>query len=524
MKVVTVEEMRRLEQRAEAAGVPAEKLMERAGRAVAMAVRDELQGAAGRHVVVLVGPGNNGGDGLVAARYLARWGANVTAFVPVERREPDVLAATAEEFGCDVLTAHLDPDGSVFGERIGRADLIIDALLGTGGGRPLEGPIADALSRVRGATASIVAVDLPSGVDADTGAIDARAVPADLTVVLGAPKLGLFHPGSARTSGRLMLADIGLPEDQGDARIELIDSAFVREVLPARTLGDHKGSFGRVLIVGGSRNYVGAPVLAARGAARIGAGLVTLATPASISGRVATMMPEATHRPIREGGHPDDAGLEDSPTVAELADASGAMLVGPGLGLGAGARGLVEEVFRRPGSAHFGPIVLDADALNALAERDGWHVGLASPATVTPHPGEMARLTGMTVAEIQDDRVGAARNGAAKWAVTVVLKGAFTVVAEPDGRVAINPSALPVLGSAGTGDVLAGAITGLLAQGVPPYEAACAAVYLHCAAGMLAARSNGDPTAGLLAGEVAENLPAAMGVARRGERVAGMFI
>ena len=519
MNVVTVEEMHRLEQRAVDAGVSIPELMERAGLAVAVATREELGGAAGRRIVVLVGPGNNGGDGLVAGRHLARWGAVVTAFVPVERREPDLLASSARGFGCEVL----GPNDVLLEEKLDTADLVIDALLGTGRGRALDGSIAATLALVKRSKATVISVDVPTGIDADMGTIDPITVPADVTVVLGRPKMGLFQPDVARIAGRPTMAEIGLPEETGVDGIQLIDASLVRAALPERASGDHKGSFGRVLVVGGSRNYVGAPALAGRGAARVGAGLVTLATPASVSGRVSTMMPEATHVPLRGRGHPDDAGLEDSPAIAEVARDSDAVLVGPGLGSGKGARAVLGELLRHPTGADSPPMVRDADALNILAESRGWHVGLPSPLVVTPHPGEMARLRGTPTGGIQADRPRVARESAVGWGVTVVLKGAFTVVADPDGHIAISSWALPALGSAGTGDVLAGAIAGLLAQGVPPFEAACSAVYLHGAAGALAASDGGDPTAGLLAGDVADRLPAAAGTVRRGELPGGAF-
>jgi NAD(P)H-hydrate epimerase len=466
-----------------------------------------------------VGPGNNGGDGLITARHLARWGAVVTAFVPVERREPDLPAVSARAFGCDVLGSN----DVLLPETLDTTDLIIDALLGTGRGRAIDGPIAATLGRVKRSKARVISVDVPTGVDADTGDIDPITAPADVTVVLGRPKIGLFQPDVAPIVGRLQLAEIGLPEEMSFDGIQLIEASGVRTALPQRTNGGHKGSFGRAVIVGGSRNYVGAPALAGRGAARVGAGLVTLATPASVSGRVSTMLPEATHILLRERGHPEDAGLEDTPMIAEIARDSDALIFGPGLGSGTGARRVLRDLLRHPTAEDFTPIVLDADALNILAESDGWHSGLPSPVIVTPHPGEMARLSGTSISDIQANRPEVARESAARWGVTVVLKGAFTVVAHPDGRVAISSWALPALGSAGTGDVLAGAIGGLLAQGVSPFEAACSAVYLHGAAGVLAANSAGDPTAGLLAGDLADRLPAAMGAVRRGEIPGGAF-
>ncbi len=523
MNVVTVEEMRRLEEPVEASGTSSRALMERAGLAVGAAARDRLGGCAGRSVVVLIGPGNNGGDGFIAARHLARWGASVTGFVPVDRREPDDLEVTAREYGCTVFAAGSDPDRTALVERVSGADLVIDALLGTGHGRPLKGPIASVLSTIRGMRTPVLAVDLPTGVDADTGAVDAETVPADLTVVLGAPKRGMFEPGAAEVCGRWVFADIGIGAGRGDGGIELIDSALVRRVLPGRPLHGHKGTFGRATIFGGSSNYVGAPALAGRGAGRVGAGVVTLATPAPVSAQAASMMPEATHFSWEGFGDPGDVGKNESPTVSQLARESAAIVLGPGLGLGAAARGLIERFVQTPNSADYPPVVVDADALTILAERDEWYRVFPGPAVVTPHPGEMARLTGVSASEIQANRVETARSSAGRWGLTVVLKGAFTVVADSDGRTAISPWASPVLGTAGTGDVLAGAIAGLLAQGSAPFEAACAGVYLHGSAAALAAVDHGDPETGVLAGDVAEHLPAAIGIVRRGGRVDGAF-
>ncbi|MDA1096881.1 MAG: NAD(P)H-hydrate epimerase, partial [Chloroflexi bacterium] len=414
MRVVTVSEMRLVEDRAIEAGVSVEGLMESAGRAVAVAVRGEMTGAvAGRHVLILVGPGNNGGDGLVAARYLRRWGAEVHVHAPVGRRPTDRLWAEATAAGYAVASEAIDPSVSRLRMDTTRAEVIVDALLGTGHTRPLDGQIAIALQTVdgvlRGGTpphARIVAVDVPTGVNADTGGVDPLTVPADLTVVLGILKRGHLTDVAASVCGRLTVVDIGIPPHLDDGiGIRLINAASVRAMLPDRAIGGHKGTFGRVLIVGGSRQYMGAPVLAARGAARIGAGLVTIAAPASISDHIATMMPEATHHPMRERGLADDD-LTQTPGIADVAGASTAKLIGPGLGRGARARRLVSDGVMGLRPSAFASLVLDADALGILAELPDWALRLPSPTILTPHPGEMARLCGASTDEIQADRLG----------------------------------------------------------------------------------------------------------------------
>ena len=534
MKVVTSAEMRRAEERAAAAGIGTAELMAHAGLAVAEAARSEMGGAAGRRVTVLVGPGNNGGDGLVAARHLRRWGADVFVYFATPRRQPDDLVSACIDAGCVMATAEDDdPDASRLAETLQETDLVVDAVLGTGRTRPLEGVMARTLTRVReererrtpgAGPFLILAVDTPTGLDADTGELDPLTLAADVTIALGILKRGHLAIPGAEACGRTVLVKIGLPaESDAGAHLELIDSAFTRASLPERPLGGHKGSFGRVLVVGGSPNYLGAPALAARAAGRAGAGLVTVAAPASLTPSIAALCAEATHLPLHHKGNAGHLGPQAADELL-LAPRHDAMLIGPGMGHSSSTAAFLQTVLfgrdERQDDAPT-PLVLDADALNILAAVPGWWRRLSSPAStvLTPHPGEMSRLTGLSTEEVQADRLGITQARAKEWGVVVVLKGAFTVVADPQGPVAISPIALASLASAGTGDVLSGLLAGLLAQGVDTFEAACAAVYLHGLAGALASREKGDDRAGLLAGDVAERVPAAMGMVRRGEPV-----
>jgi NAD(P)H-hydrate epimerase len=357
----------------------------------------------------------------------------------------------------------------------------------------------------------VVAVDCPSGMNSDTGALDAQALKADLTVTFAGPKRGHFRFPGAAACGELVIADIGissaLPEVAA-APLDLATPALVRAWLPPRPPDGHKGTFGTAFIVAGSDRYWGAPGLAARGAFRVGAGLVALGVPPHLRPVLAGQLPEATYPPLPDRGVLAEASAR---IVRESAAGTSALLVGPGLGE-AGA--FMETLFPRPatgagsGAAHLPPLVVDADGLNLLAGMGDWSRRLPDGSILTPHPGEMARLMGMKLSEVREaDRVELARSKAAAWGHIVVLKGAYTVVAAPDGRSALLPFANPLLAVGGSGDVLAGAIVGLLAQGVAPYEAAVLGGYLHAAAGQAAAGQFGD--VGLLASELADWLPVA---------------
>ncbi len=509
MKLVTSAEMKALEERAAQQGRPPDVLMEEAGLGVAQEVWINLGAVPERKVAVLVGPGNNGGDGLVAARHLHDFGANVVVLLLTPRREDDPNLKQLVERKVAVR-ALSDRAFDALDDALADAEAVVDAVLGTGRARPLDGLIAQVLDRVsEGREAQLTApglfaVDLPSGVDGDTGAADAHALRADVTVALGCSKVGLHTLPGAEYAGRVEVIDIGLPRDAVEALpVELLNARWVRERLPARPAGANKGTFGRVLVVAGSKLYVGAPRLAALGALRAGAGLVTLACPASVQPLVASGLTEATYLPLPDGASGFVSG-EAAVTVARALEGYDVLLLGPGLGQGAAQESFIRQLLcSLPGDGS--PVLIDADGLNALARLPHWWERVATRCVLTPHPGEHARLTGRSVAEIQSDRLSAAREAAQLWGRTVVLKGAYTVVAAPDGQACVNPYANPALASAGTGDVLAGAIAGLMAQGLAPFEAACCGAYLHAAAAEGLRGNLGD--AGLLAGDLLVELP-----------------
>lgn len=504
MKLVTSAEMKALEEQAAAQGRPPDALMEEAGLGVAQEVWINLGAVPERRVVVLVGPGNNGGDGLVAARHLHDWGAQVVVLLLAARGEDDANLGLLVERGVVLRQAQDDIEEALTG-----AEAIVDAVLGTGRARPLDGVFAQALERVAAMRASgpltpqVFAVDLPTGVDCDSGAVDPHALRADATVALGCSKVGLHTLPGAEYAGRIEVIDIGLPKDAIDALpVELLNARWVRERLPSRPAGANKGTFGRVLAVAGSQLYVGAPRLAAAGALRAGAGLVTIACPASVQPLVASGLAEATYLPL-----PDRAGFVSGAAVVEVARALenyDVLLVGPGLGQGAAQDSFLRQLlYSLPADGP--PVLIDADGLNALARLPRWWESIAARCVLTPHPGEFARLTGRSIADVQSSRLAAAREAAQRWGQTVLLKGAYTVVASPDGRAGVSPYANPALASAGTGDVLAGAIAGLLAQGLSPFEAACCGAYVHAAAAEGLRRDLGD--AGLLASDLLVELP-----------------
>jgi len=507
MKIVTSEQMRQIDQECIRRGTPVHVLMENAGRAVAEETRQILEPAKQKQFLVLVGPGNNGGDGLVTARYLHDWGAQVSVYLCRPRPEGDANLELVRQRNMSCIDAAQDKDLSQFSELLASADCVIDALFGTGKARPIQGIFAQVLDRVnqskkKNPALVIIAIDLPSGLDADTGKVDPVCPFADYTVTLALPKMGLFlFPGAERV-GKLSIADIGIPAELAeDIAIELISDEWAGTVLPRRPLDANKGTFGRVLAVAGSINYIGAAYLACNGALRAGAGLVTLATPSSLQPILAAKLTETTYLPLPE----DDIGIisrDAAQTISQNLKSYDVLLLGCGLGQSQSVSEFVPSLLFQK---KLPPLVLDADGLNILAKIPGWWQKLTGDAILTPHPGELARLSGLDIAEIQSDRVGIARKCAQEWQKIIVLKGAFTVIASPNGVCRISPFANPGLASGGTGDVLTGAIAGFLAQGLSLFDAAALGVYLHGKAGEVVKNTLGDT--GMLASDLLPVLP-----------------
>jgi NAD(P)H-hydrate epimerase len=505
MRVVGAEEMRTIERIAiEEMGIPAATLMERAGRAVADAAA-ELAGQEGR-VVVVCGGGNNGGDGFVAARVLQKAGRGVlaVALAAPGKGSPEAVAAWKQAEDAGVPVAGLQAL-QAFPVRPG--DLVVDAMLGTGLDRAAEGAYAaaiEAIASLREQGARVLAVDVPSGLSADTGRPLGPTVQADATVTFGFAKLGLELQPGAELAGELTVVDIGIPPAAAD-RIppgaELLDDAAARRLVPPRSREAHKGDAGRLLVVAGSAGKTGAAHLALTGALRGGAGLVTLAARPEVIGAALQGRPEAMSLPLPGSG---PLARSDVQALRAAAEGANALVIGPGIPRGPETAPAIRALLER----HPLPTVIDADGLNALADHPGLVavIGHDAPIVLTPHPGEMARLMGASIEEVQGDRVGIARRKAQEWGTVVVLKGARTVVADPDGPVAIIPTGNPGMATGGTGDVLAGLIGALLAGGLRPREAARAGAYVHGRAGDLAASRHGER--GMMAGDLAEAIGA----------------
>jgi NAD(P)H-hydrate epimerase len=509
MKIVTAEQMTNIDLRCIESGTPAAVLMENAGTAVAEHIIKTEGDIGGKNVVILAGPGNNGGDGLVAARYLHARKADVSLFLFGKQRENDANLNAARERGMRIVEMTGEEDVVTFSSIVLTSDILIDALLGTGNKRPLGEVIKKSLELVKsicegGKPIHIFAVDVPTGLNADTGDVDEACLYADETITLAAPKVGLYHlPGAERT-GRITVVDIGIPEKYfNDIAVEVNTREKVRPLLPKRPLVSSKGTFGKVLVIAGSKNYIGAAFLACSGAMRTGAGLVTLATAASLHPILASMAPEVTHLPLPES-EPGIISPEAVKTILEEVKKYDSLLIGCGLGQSMSVKDFVKTLLLE-NSPDLPVTVIDADGLNALAEVPEWWRRIQCNGILTPHPGEMARLTGRTVEEIQHNRLDVAKASADTWKKTIILKGAYTVIASPGAASVINPAANPGLASAGTGDVLAGAIAGFLAQGAKAYSAAVCGVYIHAEAGEMVKSITGD--AGMIASDLLPKLP-----------------
>lgn len=570
VKIVTIDAMRKIEAAADAAGTSYALMMERAGAGVAARAAQMLSGLLQARVTVLVGAGNNGGDGLVAGRILADETSTEVRFYLLKRRDGnDPNFKEVLERGLFMVYADDDRDLRVLRNMVASADLVIDALFGIG----VRLPLKDGAARIMRTTnqaiherqaeyqaaqqtgaiihpteveflpqrgVKVLAVDCPSGLDCDTGILDKNAIPADETITFIAAKPGLFLLPGANTVGRLAVASLGLPADTGGMDKEPITLAHARSIktmLPERHDFSHKGTYGRTLIVSGSINYTGAAALAAKAAYNIGAGLVTVAAPHPVLALLAAQLLEPTWLPL-----PHDMGVIAESAANLLIEAmidARALLVGPGLGQEETTGKFLKSLLAKAGQsqlptrrsigftpaqaidslqkqdAHANsslpPLIIDADGLNLLAKIENWPALLPLNSIITPHPGEMSRLTGQSVEYIQQNRWEMARQAAAQWKVIILLKGAHTVIAAPDGRMTILPFKTDALATAGTGDVLAGAIAGLVAQGAPAFEAAVCGGYLHGLAAEMAAQQFGSGR-GVCAGDVLDMLPYACGM------------
>lgn len=510
MHIVTVSEMRELEAQAEQYyGLTSPKLMQNAGKSAADLFINHLlhsHNPQGRKLLFLIGPGNNGGDGLIMADHLKSAGALVSLYIWKEHKLTINGEAGAEKETATALET-----------QIREADYIIDALLGTGRSRPLPDDMRSLLARVKQERTerqdlSLVAIDLPSGLNADTGEVDPGTIAVDATITLAVPKLGFFFFPGRDYIGELYIGDIGLPvEMESHLKTEMLSGKLVHALLPERPLNSNKGTFGKLMLLCGSLPYPGSAYLAGTAAARVGGGLITLAVTEKMLPFYASSFHEATYVILPED---DKESFQRSKALTEKLDGYKALLIGPGLGQSANTREVILQVLeylrampddKRP------RLVIDADGLNNLSALERWWTLLPKDTVITPHPGEMGRLVGgIKVSGGNIERLQLARSYTQKWQVNLVLKGSCTLITNPQEYTRINWWGNPALATAGTGDVLAGMIAGFLAQGLKPFDAASASVYLHTAAADLVTESMQLGRAGLLASDLLPHIPHAI--------------
>jgi len=511
MWVVTAAQMQTLDRRTiQEARVPGTTLMERAGTGVVSHLIQTWGAPKGKKVVILCGKGNNGGDGLVVARHLKKKGARlkVVLMAPLNELSPDakiMYRQLSKIIRPSLFT--VNPPAETLCSLTQDADLLVDALLGTGLSSSVRAPYTFAIEAMNASPAFTVAIDIPSGLDSNTGATLGIAVQADLTVTFGCPKLGLFLGSAIDKVGNIEVVDIGIPGNfvaDANPYIHLLSPEMMRSLIPARPPSSHKGTFGHAGIIAGSPGKTGAPAMAALGALRVGTGLVTVATPQSVSSILESKLLEVMTESMPESSQ-HLLGMEAHPALLTFASHKSALAFGPGLGVSPETTELLCHLLPQLDA----PCVLDADALNGLAHHGQVFSSMKQPPILTPHPGEMARLLEASSSkQVNEDRIGVSRQFAMQHGVILVLKGARTVIAEPQGQVAICPTGNPGMASAGMGDVLTGMIAGLLAQGLSAWDAARAGVYLHGLAGDLAAVTIGEP--GLIAGDVITAIPQAL--------------
>lgn len=506
MKVVTAEEMRRIDRSTiESLGIPSNVLMEKAGVAVTKRIKEMYKK---RRVVVLAGGGNNGGDGIVVGRELfgSGWPVLVLLLIKEESLSPDCLSQLriAKKLGVPIE----------FRTDISKADIhgaiVVDALLGTGLNKEIEGSMARVIVFLNSQKAHVISVDIPSGISSDTGQVMGVAVKAGCTVTFGLPKRGhLLYPGSEYV-GKLIVENIGFPEEylkSDDLKVEVFDRDKVASLIPIRPPYSHKGDYGHVLIVAGSRGKTGAAMMAARACMRTGAGLVTIGVPESLVDLFQMRVLEEMVLSLPDRGDGTLSSQAYKVILNFLSEKADLLCIGPGIGVSEEIKGLIRELLRSLNKT----AVIDADAINSITDRAILRECKAS-LILTPHPGEMVRLlqrSGIKIdaSDLEKDRIEKARSFSIDTGINLVLKGVPTITASPDGRAVINTTGNPGMASAGSGDVLTGMIGALVGQGLKPFEASALGVYLHGLAGDIAASCKGDLS--LIASDIIESIPEA---------------
>lgn len=507
--------MRRLDKTAiEHFGIPGIVLMENASRGVFEVIASAVGDVRGKRALIVCGKGNNGGDGFAAARHLHNAGAAPTVALAAARKEIAGDAAVnlrvCEKLKIPITIIGAEAAAKKFAGMIRGADFVVDALLGTGVRGPVKPLFASIIGAVNEFGGEIFAVDVPSGLSVDDGKVHNICVRATRTVTFGMPKIGLYVYPGAEFAGKVYVVDIGIPVgvlSRVDSRVELTPRGLLKRAFAPPERGAHKGDCGKLLIVGGSRGMSGAAALAAAAALRTGAGLVYIAAPESLANIIDRKITEGVVLPMPEsGGALCETAL---PALVERAARVDAMVLGPGIGLTDGVRKIVAGLLRSVNA----PLIIDADALNVVSAAPGILSKTRRPAIVTPHAGEMARLTSLSAADVQGARLETAVGFARQRKTITLLKGAYSIIASPRGEVRINPTGNPGMATAGSGDVLSGIIGALAARGVEPFDAAAAGAWLHGAAGDLAAATAGQR--GMTASDIVRKIPAALMALKR---------
>lgn len=507
MKVANAEQMRRLDREAiHGYKIPGIVLMENASLGVVRSMEMKYGPMQGRAVLIFCGKGNNGGDGMAAARHLANRGADVQVFLlgGGKSLQGDAAAnyAICKRMKIMIRPVRSSKDLTAVSREIRKADLILDAILGTGIVPPVRGLVEQVVRRINRSGKPVISVDLPTGLSADSSEVIGEVIRADLTVTFGLPKISLVQYPSLSNAGEVCVADISLPAelvDKADIPVELLDEE-VLQALPPRRPDLHKGGAGRALVVAGSGEMPGAAVMTCLSCLRVGAGLVYAAVPGRVLGFFHKRMVEGISIPLPETDQ-NHLGLSALPGILGAARGKNVAAVGPGIGLDPETGDMVRSLIQKIRI----PVVLDADGISHLAGNPGILRKSKAPVILTPHPGEMARLTRVPEQVLKTRRVDVAREFARKFGVILVLKGARTVVADPRGRAWINPTGNPGMATAGTGDVLTGMIAGLVAQGMAPLQAAMAGVFMHGLCGDRAAQRRGER--GLLSRDLIREIP-----------------
>ncbi len=516
MQAVNAEQMRNLDRTInDSKKITLEQVMDNVGAELSKLALAQVPEGRRPHVCVVCGKGNNAGDGFAAARYMSEAGAVVVVVCTSTDIALSPLARAMKK-KCEgkVNFLSMSTDHAIVTKIISKADVVVDAVFGTGLKSAPEGYTRLAITEINKAKCKVISVDLPSGMDADTGAAPGECVKADITLTVALPKVGMYlyqvyenATAAAGNCGEIIVTDAGIPRELiSNIRggIEVIDEALVRRLLPRRRRDSHKGDFGKLYTVCGSVGMYGASYLSAKAAMRCGVGLCTVIAPDRIEPVLAIKLTEAMTSPVRSTVS-GTISMETAAVIKQALESDGtAALIGCGLGQNADVRHVVAETIKNSKK----PLIIDADGINAIGENISILQEKKAPVVLTPHPGEMARLTGKTVTEIQSDRIGAARKLADASKCVVVLKGAGTVIADPTGAVFVNSTGGPALAKGGSGDVLAGMIAGFAAQGIAPIGAAILGTYFHGLSADLLCKTMSEY--GVLAEDVLNNIPAAM--------------